>query len=756
MRGMRQMFALLLAALLACAGLPAALTEGAGDEETPQWVEFEEQAACPDLGFDSDAAAAGFINRAMAVNQQGRVMFRAAYGSVAGRRLTGIDYNIYLAVKPMIAEVARGERSSTELEIPLTAIYDKASYTPADFELESFYDEDGAVTAEAQAAVDEKLELNEDRINRVLTALLVDCPYDLYWYDKTLRFKWTRYNNAFNGESYTINYRSKGVSKFKFWVSRDYSTSGNTGTLEMDTSKAAAVQSAVQNAGQILESSAGLSDMDKLTSYKEAICDLASYNNAASGPGDYPYGDPWQLVWVFDGDPDTEVVCEGYSKAFQYLCDMSQFDEDISVISVQGNMYSTGGNSGLHMWNLVNMGGVNYLVDLTNCDSGYSGYPDKLFMKGYSYMDDAGNYCFETGKATITYSFDIKITNLFKAEDLTYTDDPSIHAWSGWTYIEEPTCVDAGSRKRTCDTCGKTETEEVPATGVHTWGEWETTQEPTCVDTGTREHVCSVCAEIETEEIPATDLHSWGDWEIVDEPGCTEPGAREHVCGVCDESETEEIPATGHSWGDWEIVEEPGCTEPGARKHVCGVCDESETEEILATGHDWETLKGVAATCTADGMTDKIYCAVCGEVSQEPEPLPMLGHHYAVNGVPRSDCYPGIACERCGEVLLPAADIGAGDVFTLPRALTVIEPEAFAGDAGIRAVVAPEGLTAIGARAFENCAELRLVFIGKDVRQIGSDAFKGCDQLILVIQGENPYALKYAEDNGIYVYVDGN
>ncbi len=756
MRGMKQMFALLLAAFLACAGLPAALTEGAGDEETPQWVEFEEQAACPDLGFDSDAAAAGFINRAMAVNQQGRVMFRAAYGSVAGRRLTGIDYNIYLVVKPMIAEVARGERSSTELEIPLTAIYDKASYTPADFELESFYDEDGAVTAEAQAAVDEKLELNEDRINRVLTALLVDCPYDLYWYDKTLRFKWTRYNNAFNGESYTINYRSKGVSKFRFWVSRDYSASGGTGTLEMDTAKASAVQSAVQNAGQILESSAGLSDMDKLTSYKEAICDLASYNNAASGPGDYPYGDPWQLVWVFDGDPDTKVVCEGYSKAFQYLCDMSQFDEDISAISVQGNMYSTGGNSGLHMWNLVNMGGVNYLVDLTNCDSGYSGYPDKLFMKGYSYMDDAGNYCFETGKATITYSFDIKITNLFKAEDLTYTDDPSIHAWSGWTYIEEPTCVDAGSRKRTCDTCGKTETEEVPATGVHTWGEWETTQEPTCADTGTREHVCSVCAEIETEEIPATDLHSWGDWEIVDEPGCTEPGARKHVCGVCDESETEEIPATGHTWGDWEIVEEPGCTEPGARVHVCGVCDESETEEIPATGHDWETLKGVAATCTADGMTDKIYCAVCGEVSQEPEPLPMLGHHYAVNGVPRSDCYPGIACERCGEVLLPAADIGAGDVFTLPRALTVIEPEAFAGDAGIRAVMAPEGLTAIGARAFENCAELRLVFIGKDVRQIGSDAFKGCDQLILVIQGENPYALKYAEDNGIYVYVDGN
>ena len=95
MRGMKRLFALLLAALLACAGLPVALMEGAGYEETPQWVEFEEQAVCPDLDFDSEAAAAGYINRAMAVNQQGGVMFRAAYGSVAGHRLTGIGWGCY-------------------------------------------------------------------------------------------------------------------------------------------------------------------------------------------------------------------------------------------------------------------------------------------------------------------------------------------------------------------------------------------------------------------------------------------------------------------------------------------------------------------------------------------------------------------------------------------------------------------------------------------------------------------------------------
>ena len=30
-----------------------------------------------------------------------------------------------------------------------------------------------------------------------------------------------------------------------------------------------------------------------------------------------------ELIWVFDGDSSTNVVCEGYAKAFQYLCDLS-------------------------------------------------------------------------------------------------------------------------------------------------------------------------------------------------------------------------------------------------------------------------------------------------------------------------------------------------------------------------------------------------------------------------------------------------
>ena len=86
-------------------------------------------------------------------------------------------------------------------------------------------------------------------------------------------------------------------------------------------------------------------------------------------------------MWIFDGDPDTKVVCEGYSKGFKYLCDLSTFDGGVGCVLVSGMMYY-GTGQGPHMWNSLKMpDGRCYLVDLTNCDAGdtcnYS-----LFLKG--------------------------------------------------------------------------------------------------------------------------------------------------------------------------------------------------------------------------------------------------------------------------------------------------------------------------------------------------------------------------------------
>ena len=109
------------------------------------------------------------------------------------------------------------------------------------------------------------------------------------------------------------------------------------------------------------------------------------------------YGDPWQMIHVFDNDPDTEVVCEGYSKAFQFLCDMTTFNrrkiESHLVTGLLGGSGATG--AGAHMWNVVHMDDRNnYLVDVTNCDDGYDGDAgsENLLLKGTSL-----NEYYETG-----------------------------------------------------------------------------------------------------------------------------------------------------------------------------------------------------------------------------------------------------------------------------------------------------------------------------------------------------------------------
>ena len=159
-----------------------------------------------------------------------------------------------------------------------------------------------------------------------------------------------------------------------FFVAKEYSASNTIRSTKVDTSKGKAVQSAAANAKSIMQQNRGKTDTEKLRAYKNAICKLNDYNHAAASDNNTPYGNPWQLVWVFDGDPNTNVVCEGYSKAFQYLCDLSAFSGSVSVLCMNGFLFSGDTLLGRHMWNVVTMpDGCRYLVDVTNCDTGASG-----------------------------------------------------------------------------------------------------------------------------------------------------------------------------------------------------------------------------------------------------------------------------------------------------------------------------------------------------------------------------------------------
>ena len=182
------------------------------------------------------------------------------------------------------------------------------------------------------------------------------------------------------------------------YASNDYYT--------VNSSKVAAAKQAENNAKAIVNKYASLSDMEKLTTYKEEICSLVSYNSSAAGGG-ARYGDPWQMVYVFDRNSSTNVVCEGYARAFKYLCDHTDFTSDeINCIIAYGDFQGTSGSGG-HMWNVVSLGnGTNYLVDLTNCDTGTIGYSNLLFMRNATTVNSIDSYSFSCNGATLTYIYD--------------------------------------------------------------------------------------------------------------------------------------------------------------------------------------------------------------------------------------------------------------------------------------------------------------------------------------------------------------
>lgn len=324
-------------------------------------------------------------------------------GSVSGSQL-GDDTparKLYEALKSWVARVAGGEVS------PAVFTYsDGHGYLPAD----------KGVTSNDELA---QALLDELPIRQVVQAVMYDCPYEMFWYDKT---RGTDIN-------YSIGSQADGLHltvTLSLYVAKDYSAANRTGTTDLNTARIRSAKTAVSNADAILTANSGQGNYAKLKAYKDAICGLADYNDTAAAGG-VDYGDPWQLVWVFDGDDSTTVVCEGYSKAFQYLCDRSRWNGSVEVISVSGTMLTNSGG-GNHMWNIVRMNNTNYLADVTNSDAGSAGWAGELFLSGCSDLDGENYYHYpipekQTGGSFYSsdlakYKYDDKTTAMFAAERL--------------------------------------------------------------------------------------------------------------------------------------------------------------------------------------------------------------------------------------------------------------------------------------------------------------------------------------------------
>ena len=333
------------------------------------------------------------------------------------RALTGVEQLTYNYLEIEFAKIAAGKRSSTEIVIP-NSYFGSNEFASKDFGYDYFYDYD--IDDWNYDAIDAVFDTFTCDTSPVMTAILCNHPYEMYWYDKTEGMEMQTMNidivslhsDAEKGEILVLNVDVV----FRFTVAETYQ---NGGIYTFNTAKAALAKTAASNARAIVDSNKYKTDLQKLTAYKEAICSLVEYNDEAADDDDYPYGDPWQLVWVFDGDTSTNVVCEGYSKAFQYLCDMTNFRRDISCITVYGKC------GGGHMWNLVNMDdGKTYMVDITNSDSGTVGSRGGLFIAPCNSGSIREGYRFRVGGSTLVYYYDEqnRMVNHYETWELTISD----------------------------------------------------------------------------------------------------------------------------------------------------------------------------------------------------------------------------------------------------------------------------------------------------------------------------------------------
>ena len=576
-------------------------------------------------GQSSDDLFAAYVNKAFGGADASK-KFRG--GGYAGARLAGVNRAIYNYIAAEIPAIASGERASTTFEIDAEEIGIKKTWTAQDLGVDAIV-VDGAIPQEVRDAfANATVQYDIPAVNK---ALLYDYPYQMYWYDKTVGVSYTTGFGWSAGYDYELGEYYMTITSpltIRFAVSSDFDVEGEAYTV--DTNAGQSVQVSVNNANAIVSKYSSSDDRAKLRGYLDDICDLVSYNDAAAGGG-VSYGNPWQMIWVFDGDPGTKVVCEGYSKAFKYLCDQSDFQSDIRCITVSGTM-GGGTGAGAHMWNVVRMDDDrNYVVDVTNCDTGTVGWPDQLFLATATYTSNYSYDC-ACNSGAITYSYNAETIGIYDESELLISSQSLCnHSWGTTYVVDQPaTCTEEGSESIHCTICGESD-------------------------------------ENTTRVIPKKD-HAYGDWTVTKEETCTEAGSREKVCANCGDKVTEEIPATGHAWSEWTVVREATEEEEGLERRTCSN-DPSHTEErtIPKLSHVHELIKTDAkeASCTEDGNIEFWTCSKCGrvysdsegmnEVNPEETVIQAAGHkwntEYTVDKEPTytEEGEEWIHCAVCGE-----------------------------------------------------------------------------------------------------------
>ncbi len=352
-------------------------TDPTEEPQPLQWISsstLETAFASGDIAFTDEEAFGAYVQRLFFGEELD------TYQTSAREQLAPEAAVLYDALSQAIKEIAAGERSSAE------------------------------VTVEEDLSADE---VTREDLNEVLLALVFELPRELYWMDKTASISWEiqYFGTDEDGDGTPETVKTKTIQ-----VRLPILDGFRDGADGLDTGKTGAAAAARAYAQGLLAE--GSSVYGVLDQYRILLNSELSYEEAgAESAWSEAYGDPWQLIYALDGDPETGVNSEGYSRAFQYLCQETRFQEAVRCITVSGTMGSDDGESA-HIWNLVRISGRTYLADLTCCDRtiGEDGF---FFLTGAP-ADETGVYRLERG----WYAYDEKTIASWNREDLLLETEP--------------------------------------------------------------------------------------------------------------------------------------------------------------------------------------------------------------------------------------------------------------------------------------------------------------------------------------------
>ncbi|MBQ3424323.1 MAG: hypothetical protein IJH38_03900, partial [Clostridia bacterium] len=632
---------------------PLELSTPGADEGFPAVVPSDTEAARCAIESDitGEAQFAAYARRFFYGSGSGPLKTMAS--ASAGEQLSGQDRALYEALKPQILEIAAGERSATRLQVPVSTVLGQESFSAEDA---------------LSHLVEGKIRYSWS-LDLVCYALWFDCTWEMYWLD---RYGGTNISSNWSPQPFYLSddgscYVTDGMFvTFSFPVLEQYRL--QEGLYQLDTSLIQNAKLAADNASAIVSKYAACSDYVKLYGYAWEICRLVSYNEAATRSGwDDTLQDPWKLIWVFDGDDTTNVVCEGYAQAFQYLCELTDFDGKIRCILATGTAQGVA-----HSWNVVRMDdGKNYVVDVTWMDRPYqladlegtmtdwiSLENGSYFLCGASKGSVEGGYTLDlrTGGATTDRSYRSDTLNAYSAsalklaktkyvlngfvrigDDTYYFDDgryvtgPWLLADTWYDFDEEGRLEgtpsgwrDIGSGQFYFESDGTLHTKHIPVT--------QTGVAASCTEDGLTEGItCAVCGAVLSSQTPEAAVgHRWDGVRLYWSDDMTHVTALRVCLNDSAHQQTETAEVT-HA-----VTTEPTCIEMGVTTYTAmfenaafGTRTRS-LRNIPTAAHKPVTDKAVAATYTDTGLTRGSHCAVCGAVLVaqeviEKRPLPEVG-----------------------------------------------------------------------------------------------------------------------------------